>query len=111
MEEEGKRHPSWRELLAKSMELGLGAIVLTKQAAQKLVDDMVAKGSVTKEQGKKVLDEMVERGHEQKEQVEGFVSQIVEKVLEKADLARGTELRSLAERLEHLEQRLSSGGH
>ena len=101
-----REHVSWRELFARSVELGLGALFLTKEAAQKAVDEFVHRGEVSKEEGKKLVERMIERGKEHKERIENLVKENVDRALEKADLARGTELREARARLAELQQRL-----
>jgi len=105
MKPEGE-NPSWRDLLTRSLDLGLGALTLTKEAAQKAIEELVSKGEVTKEEGKHLFQRMLERGKEEKERLEKLVKETVDRALEKADLARGAELREARVRLAELEQRL-----
>jgi len=105
MKPEGE-NPSWRDLLTKSLDLGLGALTLTKEAAQKVIEELVSKGEVTKDEGKHLFQRLLERGKEEKERLEKLVKETVDRALEKADLARGAELREARVRLAELEQRL-----
>lgn len=109
-------HASWRDLLSKAMDLGIGAVLLTKEAAEKAVDELVAKGDVTREEGKHLLERMMERGKDQKERLEKLVAELVEKAVARADLARGAELRTaraelaeLGKRVDRLEMGATSG--
>ena len=95
---------TWRELLDKSLDIGLGAIVLTKQSIGKLVDELVAKGSLGRDEAKKVMEEMLERGRQGKSQIDTMIHDAVEKVLARADVPRRGELDSLAARVERLEK-------
>lgn len=95
---------SWRELLEKTVDLGLGAALLTKEAATKLVDDVVKKGSMSKEDGQKLVSEMLEKGKEQKGRMEAFVRQTIERMLTQADLARQSAVDDLAQRVAELEE-------
>jgi len=106
MAEEAK-DTSWRDLLEKTVELGLGAAELTTEAARKLVDDLVKRGAVTSEDGRKLLADMLERGKAQKEKTDRYVASVVEKLLTRADLARRSALEALERRVAELEQRLS----
>jgi len=99
-------HASWRELLSKAVDLGIGAVLLTKEAAQKAVDELIAKGDMTKEEGKHLLERMMERGKEQKERLEKLIAETVESAIEKADLARGSELREARAGLAEVQKRL-----
>ncbi len=97
---------SWRELLEKTIELGLGAALLTKEAASKLVDDLVKRGAVTRDEGKKLVDQMLEKGRGQKEKMETFVAEVAERVVNRADLARRPSVEDLERRVAALEERL-----
>jgi polyhydroxyalkanoate synthesis regulator phasin len=98
---------SWHELLDKTIELGLGAALLTKDAIAKLVEDLVKRGAVTREDGKKLVGEMVERGKTQKEKMEVFVAEVAERVLDRADLARRSSVEQLEKRMTALEEELA----
>lgn len=107
----GDENPTltWRELLDKSLEVGLGAIVLTKQSVSKLIDELVAKGSLGREEAKKVVAQMLERGREERAQVESLMTQVAEKVIERAGLARRADLEALAARVDRIERQAESG--
>jgi polyhydroxyalkanoate synthesis regulator phasin len=109
-------HESWRDLLGRSLDLGMGALMLTKEAAQKAIDELIAKGEVSKHEGKQLLERVMERGKEHKERLEKVVAETVDKALVKADLARASELRharaliaELQERLDRIETQATSG--
>jgi len=97
---------SWRELFEKTLELGLGAALLTKEAACRLVDDLVQRGAVTKGEGKKLLADVMEKGKGQKEKMDAFVAEAVERMLKKADVARQSRVTELERRLAALEEKL-----
>ena len=97
---------SWRELLERTIELGLGAALLTKESATKLVDELVKRGDVSREEGKKLVSDMLEKGRGQKKRMEDFVAGVVERALAKADVARRSELDGLQRRVAELEGRM-----
>jgi polyhydroxyalkanoate synthesis regulator phasin len=98
---------SWRELLEKTIELGLGAALLTKESATKLVDELVRRGEVSREESKKLVSEMLDKGRGQKEKMEDFIAGIVERSLAKADIARRSQIEELERRLADLERRVT----
>ena len=85
-------------------------MVLTKQSVSKLIDELVAKGSLGREDAKKIMAQMLERGREGKAQIESMIGQAVEKVVERADLVRRSDLEALAARVDQLERQSGSGG-
>jgi polyhydroxyalkanoate synthesis regulator phasin len=103
---EGPKAMSWRELLEKTVDLGLGAALLTKEAATKLVDDLVRRGSVTKEEGQKLVSDMLEKGKVQKEKMEEVMRQSFGRLVATADLARQSRVEELERRVIELEEQL-----
>jgi len=97
---------SWRDLFEKTVDLGLGAALLIKEAAANLVDDLVKRGSMSKDEGQKMLSQMLEKGKEQKTKMEGLVHQTVDKMLGQADLARQSSIEALERRVTELEREL-----
>lgn len=97
---------SWRELLEKTVELGLGAALLSKEAATKLMEDLVKRGAVTREEAGKLVSQMMDKGKDQKQKMETFMAEVAEQVLEKADVARRSRFEELEKRIAELERRL-----
>ena len=97
---------SWRDLFEKTVDLGLGAALLTKEAATKLVDDLVKRGSMSKDEGQKMVSEMLEKGKEQKARIENLVRQMVDRMLSQANLARQSSIEDLERRVIGLERDL-----
>jgi polyhydroxyalkanoate synthesis regulator phasin len=98
--------PSWRELFEKTVDLGLGAALLTKEAAGRLVDDLVKRGTMTKEDGQKLVSQMLEKGKQQKEKMDTLVHQAIERMVARGDLARQSALEQLERRVKALEEEL-----
>ncbi|MDD2421513.1 MAG: HU family DNA-binding protein [Heliobacteriaceae bacterium] len=57
------------ETLRKTFLVGLGALTLTKEKAEQLVDELAKKGEVSKEDAGKMVDEFLEKGREQREAI------------------------------------------
>jgi len=106
--QEENHNVTWRDLLDKSLELGLGAIVLTKQSISKLIDELVAKGSLGREEAKNLMAQMLERGREGKSHIDSMIAQAAEKVIERANLVRRGDLEALAARVDRLERESGS---
>jgi len=103
---EDPKEVSWRDLLEKTVDLGLGAALLTKEALTKLIEDLVRRGSVSKDEGQKMVSEMLEKGKQQKARMEDLVRHMVDRVLAQANLARQSKLEELERRVAELENEL-----
>jgi len=106
---ESSKPAGWTELLEKTVELGLGAALLTKERATKLIEDLVKRGAVTREEAGKLVSDMMEKGKTQKAKMETFVAEVAERVLARADVARRSRLDELEKRIAQVEERLNRG--
>ncbi|HIE52807.1 MAG TPA: polyhydroxyalkanoate synthesis regulator [Armatimonadetes bacterium] len=95
-------------LIERSLELGLGALALTKEKAQELVDELVKLKAVPKERGKELLERMLERGREARDQLEQVVQRQVKEALQKAKLVTRSEYEALLQRIAALEEKLAA---
>ena len=86
---------------------GLGAIVVTKEKAEELVESMVEQGDVTRKEGKELLDKFLEKTEEETSKLSDKVSRQLEKKLKQAGFVTKSDLNDLKARIEELEKRLN----
>jgi len=103
-ESRSRRVSNWTELFERSIELGLGAAMLTAESAQRLVGDMVKHGEVTREESMSLMDRLVVLGREQREQLRDTIEKTTERVMERMNLARQDEVAALRQRIDDLER-------
>jgi len=110
MTEEHDRHrvASWNELLEKMIDVGLGAAMLTAETAQKVANDLVARGQVTAEESTGLVDRLLVMGKHQRDMLQETVEKATEKILTGMHLARQSEVDDLCRRVEALERALLS---
>ncbi|MFA5385040.1 MAG: phasin family protein [Eubacteriales bacterium] len=94
-----------KELIQKAIALGWGAIALTREAAEKLVDELVEKGEVGREEAKDMVNDMVERGKKGREEIQKVFRQEIAKVLDGLNLPSQNDLSRLEEKIDRLLQR------
>ena len=100
-------NPTLRRLLVA----GLGALAVTEKAARRLIDDRVEKGDITRQEGERVLT-VVERrweeesgrlaheGERARKGLEQVVARALSTALDRAGLARKSEVDALKRKLE-----------
>ena len=103
-EQRDKRISSWGELFERSLELGLGAAMLTAETAQKLVNDMVNRGQVAREESTSMVDRLLAMGREQREMLRETVERSTERMVGRMSLAREAEVTELRRRIDELER-------
>jgi polyhydroxyalkanoate synthesis regulator phasin len=100
-------NPTLRRLLVA----GLGTLALTEKAARRLIDDLVAKGDITRQEGERVLTVLERRWEEEsgrlahegeraRKGLEQVVARALSTALDRAGLARKSELDALRRKLE-----------
>ncbi|HEY3417683.1 MAG TPA: hypothetical protein VGM23_12430 [Armatimonadota bacterium] len=103
-EHEMNRGESWSDLFERMFELGLGAVTLTADTAQKVVGDLVARGKVAREESERLTNRLTEMGKEQRETLQQMIDRATERAMKRMDIARGSDMEALRLRIANLEQ-------
>ncbi len=91
-----------KDLLKKSIMLGIGAISMTKEKAENLVREMEDRGEIKSHETKEFVDELVKKG----EQERANFSEVVRKELQDMGLATKSDIEALALRLKRVEEHI-----
>ena len=97
-----------KDFLKNVVNLGVGALVITKEKAEKIADELVKKGEFGQEEGRKFVNELIEKGEESKKEITAQIEDVVKGVLEKLDMPTRKELSELKSQIEELKQKLES---
>jgi polyhydroxyalkanoate synthesis regulator phasin len=92
--------------MSKMINLGLGAISLTKERAEHYIDEMVEKGEMSREDAKQTLEDVMKKGEEQRDEVRKLVQEEIDNWKSKFGVVTKAELDKLAERIKDLESKL-----
>jgi len=98
------------DLARKAMLMGIGALSMTKEAVENVVEELVKKGELTQQEGKKLADEVLERGRKEQARIQEAVEKAVVKVITDAGAATKADLERIEARVAALEQDLKSCG-
>lgn len=90
------------ELMKKTMLIGMGLALKTRDEMQELVKEISEKGKVSEEEGREFLDEILNKCDEARESFEESVDRSVAKILKKMDLVTAKEFNQLKDELEAL---------
>ena len=100
--------------ITKGLFSGLGAVLLTKEKAEKVSRMLVEEAKISKEDAQKLVDELFETGTRQWSEIETSLSKALRKGIDNLDMASKRELHGLKskvgkleKRVEKLEQRIS----
>jgi polyhydroxyalkanoate synthesis regulator phasin len=96
------------DAIKKAMYLGLGAISLTKDKAEMLIDDLVKRGEVNEKDRGKMLQKLLKEGESQKNELEGKIASSVEKAVTGMGLPTQKDFNNILKRLEGIEKAIGT---
>lgn len=96
------------EIINKVINLGLGAVLLTKENIEEVIDEMVKKGEIKKDEAKAQVNELLKKVLSSKQEVESKIERIVENMLHKLDIPTRKELQQMQKKLDEIIKRLES---
>lgn len=91
----------------KAMLLGLGVLTITKDAAEKLINELVEKGEMSQDEAREFVDDVVRKGEEQKQELKNFIRRELEKYKNELGMASQDQVDELRARIIELEKRLA----
>ena len=92
-------------MLKRAVEVGLGAMVLSRENAEKLTNDLVKKGKLKRHEGNSLMQEMAKRGKVEEKKLEAAAAKMIRETLLKLDLASKTDVRRLESEIKRLKAR------
>ncbi|MDE1888964.1 MAG: phasin family protein [Planctomycetota bacterium] len=96
------------DIIKKAINLGYGALIMTKENVEELMDEMVKKGEIKKDEAKAQVKEVFNKILSSKKEIELKIEEIVEKVLHKLDIPTRNELQQMQKKLEEIVKKLES---
>ena len=94
------------DIIKKAINLGYGALIMTKENVEELMDEMVKKGEIKKDEAKAQVREVFNKILSSKKEIESKIEEVVEKVLHKLDIPTRKELQQMEKKLEEIIKRL-----
>jgi polyhydroxyalkanoate synthesis regulator phasin len=79
-------------LFEKSINLGLGLLVHSREKVEELVEELVSKGEVAHKDARQFAAELVQKVEEQKQELKKLIQAEVAKTLDHANVAKKDEL-------------------
>lgn len=90
------------DIFKKSILFGLGVFDLTREKAEKIVDEMIKRGEMAKSDRHKAIDELLKGHDERMEKIKKKIDESVEKVTAKVRGKEKEEMAKLHEKIDEL---------
>ena len=85
-------------LLEKGFLAGIGLLSMTREKAQKIIDDLSHEGEVQKSEVKQWVDKLSDRGEEERQALRKLIRDEMKKVLDEMGLATKEDVQKLMEK-------------
>ena len=85
-------------LLEKGFLAGIGLLSMTREKAQKLIDELSHEGEVQKSEVKQWVDKLSDRGEEERQALRKLIRDVMKKVLDEMGLATKEDIQKLLEK-------------
>ena len=93
-----------RTSFERSFLAGIGLLSMTRDKAQKIVDELTQRGEVQRDEAKDWADQLVQRGEEERQSLRKLIRDEVKSALDGMGLATKQDLHDLTARVEALGQ-------
>lgn len=94
-------------MMKKALYFGLGALFMTRDKAEQMVNEMVEKGEINRDEAKKFIDEAIKRGEEEKTELRDMIQKEVQELKQTFAHPRQSEIEELKARIQALEEQLA----
>lgn len=97
-----------KNTIKKGLSLGLGLAVVSKEQAEKVVNELVEKGELSKEESREYFNDLVEKGQSAKAEFDERINEKFNELKTNMIVATKAEVADLKERIEQLEIQLQN---
>lgn len=87
-------------LLEKGFLAGIGLLSMTREKAQKIVDELTHEGEVQRSEVKEWVDQLSNRGEEERQALRKLIRDEIKKVLDEMGLATKEDIQKLMDKRE-----------
>ena len=93
------------DLFKKTVLMGLGAMTITKEKAEDLVDELIKKGELAKDKRSKAVQDLLEKAEEQQKAIFDKVNDEVNKSIEKLGIPTKQDFERLEKKIDELKKK------
>jgi polyhydroxyalkanoate synthesis regulator phasin len=96
------------DIIRRAVLLGLGAISLTKEKAEEVVDDLVKRGEISSGERFKTVDRLLKEAEKQEKELEQKIAGTVQKIVADMGLPTKKDLEEISKTLKKIESKISA---
>jgi len=95
-----------KDLISKTVSLGLGMVIAGKEQVEKLAEEWVKKGEMSREESFAFVNDLLRKGEEAQRKMEAVVQERVQAVIGDRKWATKADIERLERRIDELMRRL-----
>lgn len=92
------------DLLKKGYLMGLGAVTLTREKAEQIVDDLIKKGEVARENRPQFIQDLMKKAEEHEKELTAKIEKEVNKAISRLNIATKEDIERLEKKIEQLKK-------
>ncbi|MFH1863203.1 MAG: phasin family protein [bacterium] len=96
------------DMLKRALLAGIGAVALTREKLESVVDELVKKGELASSEKPAFLNDLLQAVEKRQGEVQDIIQKEVKKILAALDLPTRAEIRDLKEEIEKLRAEMST---
>ncbi len=96
------------DIIRRTVLLGLGAVALTKDKAEELVDDLIRRGEVKSGEKFKTVDDLIQEAEKQERELDRKIAGCVQRVVADMGLPTRKDLDEILITLRNIERKISA---
>ncbi len=100
-----------KELFKKTLYLGVGALTVTKEKIEEVVDELIKKGEANQSERAKLVNEFMQKAREQEKEITAKIKSLVQTTWQEKGFPTRKEIDELKQRIEELEKQLKEHHH
>jgi len=96
-------------LIEKIILAGLGVLSVTKENAEKIVEELVKKGTIAKEEQPDLVRELLKKGNAIRKEIEDIIEKSITDILDKMNIPTKSDINTIMERIEKIDKKIGKG--
>jgi polyhydroxyalkanoate synthesis regulator phasin len=94
--------------LRRAFLAGFGALTLSKNRVQELIDELVSKGEMKEKDAREYVQDLLERSKKEREALQNSIRDEVETVVRKMGVVTREDLKAIDEKIESIERAVAA---
>lgn len=94
-------------MMRKAFLLGLGAMSITREKAERYYNEMIEKGHMSKEEARQFVEDAIKKGEEERKEMKNFIREEMGELKKDFSVVSRSEFEALEARVKELEQKFS----